>query len=428
MAKEWIKNKADLATTPERKLVLDIVESGLDAIDTESAIRAAVSLDQNILRIKDQTFDLSGVRHVYVVGFGKVSCMAASILDDILGEAIKHGVAIGVEPVACEFIDTYGGNHPLPSLQNVELSQKIVELSKNLSEEDLVITIVSGGGSALLCWPIEECHQATRLYEEFLKTGGDIKELNTIRKHISSLKGGGLAKLLYPARVVGLVFSDVPGDAYDFIASGPTYKDDSTVADAQAILDRYQLTGYTLNETPKEDMYFERVTNIPLVSNIDALHAMQQKSESLGLPTKIISSELYDAAPSLVEKFLNAVEPGTIVLGAGEPEMVVPEDHGYGGRCQHVALEMLPHITAADTFATVASDGIDNGDAAGAIEDYETLTRAKEKKLDMETYKQKYDSCAFYRELGNELLKTGPTHTNVSDFMIFYRKNNNKTI
>ncbi len=422
MNKEWIKNRKDLATTPERQIVLDIAEAGYDAIDTKEIIRATVSLSGTTLKIQDKTFDLTGIKNIYVVGFGKASCLAASELDEILGATIKEGIAIGLAPIACDYIQTYGGSHPLPSVANVEYSDKIIQISKNLTEHDLVIVVVSGGGSALLCWPMDECKQANRLYDDFLKTGGDIKELNTIRKHISLLKGGGLAKVLYPATVIGLVFSDVPGDNFDFIASGPTYKDTTTIADAQAILDKYGLTGYTLNETPNDDQYFEKVTNIPLVSNTEALQAMKVKAESLGLKAEILSAELYDAPEQVVQKFLKEIEPGCVVLGGGEPKAIVTRDDGSGGRSERLGIEMLPFLTEQDTFAAIASDGLDNGPAAGIIEDWSTLQKVKDEGIDIEDYKERWDSLGFYQKTGNELLQTGPTQANVSDLMIMYRK------
>ena len=422
MNTQWIKNRAVVGISPERQIVLDIIEAGLDSIDTQKIIQSSISVSGNLLQIKDQVFNLSGVEHVYIVGFGKPACLAVSALDEILGSRIKEGVAIGLEPVACEYITTYGGTHPHPSVKNVEVSEKIVELSKTVTDKDLVIVVVSGGGSALLCWPMKECEQANRLYKEFLKTGGNIKELNTIRKHISFLKGGGLAKELYPAQVIGLIFSDVPGNNYDYIASGPTYKDNSTVADAQAILDKYGLTGYELSETPTDDKYFERVINVPLVSNVEAAEAMKVKAENLGLKTKILSYELYDDFEVIAKKFEEAAETNCVLIAGGEPQSVITTDKGTGGRCQRLGLEMLPRLSSGDVFAAVASDGLDNSSAAGIIEDMTTKEKMIAKELDWDNYKHRWDSMGFFTELGQELLETGPTQANVSDLMILYRK------
>ena len=421
MPKQWIKNSTELATTEARQKVLHIINAGFDAIDTRKVISSHISLTGNTLTIKKQEFDLTGIDNIYVIGFGKASCLAAAELENILGDKIAHGLAIGLTPIACEYVQTYGGTHPHPSAQNVELSQKILELSERVTERDLVIVIVSGGGSALLCWPLTEFEQASRLYKEFLKTGGTIQELNTVRKHISLLKGGGLAKYLYPARVVGLIFSDIPGNNFAYTASGPTYKDTSTVADAQAILDKYGLQGYELNETPTEDKYFERVTNIPLVSNLEVLAAMQAKAAELTIPTEVISAELYDTTQDIAKLFIQRVKPNTLVLGAGEPKTTITVDGGSGGRCQRVGMEILPQLTETDVFAAVASDGLDNSPYAGIIEDHATLTRMQTLGVDYDTYYQSWDNLTFYQQLGNELLETGPTQANVSDFMLLYR-------
>ncbi len=422
MDKLWIKNRAELVQTPERETVLKIIEGGFNAIDTDKAIKSAVSLTGNKLFIKDKGFDLTNVENVYVVGFGKASCLAASAIDEILGSTIKEGLAIGLNPIACEYIQTYGGTHPHPSVQNVEISEKIMDLSKKITDKDLVIVIVSGGGSALLCWPIEECHQANRLYQEFLKTGGDIKELNTIRKHISLLKGGGLAKQLYPGQVIGLIFSDVPGDNFQHVASGPTYKDQTTIADAQQILDKYGLKDFKLNETPKDDKYFERVTNIPLVSNIDALEAMKKQAESAGLKVEILSTELYDSPELVAAQFIAKAEPNTVILAAGEPKTTISNSGGTGGRCQRLGMEILPFLKEGDVFAAFASDGLDNSAADGVIIDYQTFQEMQSKNLDYKDYMDRWDSLSFFEKLGGSLIQTGPTQANVSDLMILYRK------
>lgn len=273
----------------------------------------------------------------------------------------------------------------------------------------------------MLCWPMSECKQSQQLYQEFLATDGSILELNTVRKHISQIKGGGLAKYLYPATVIGLIFSDVPGNHYELIASGPTYKDTSTIADAQKILDKYHLTNFTLSETPKEDIYFEKVTNIPLISNLNVLEAMAERAHKLGLQVKTLSSELYNTPESVAKQFQQAQEDGLIVLGAGEPNVVVTVPNGKGGRCQRLGMIMLPLLQDGDVFAAIASDGLDNGKYAGIIEDAQTLKSMKDADLEYTDYLQRFDSEGFYEKLGHEQLLTGPTEANVSDFFIYYR-------
>jgi glycerate-2-kinase len=298
---------------------------------------------------------------------------------------------------------------------------KLVELLENISEKDLVVCLVSGGGSALLCWPEDEYTQGKKLYEDFLKTGGDIKELNTVRKHLSSLKGGGLAKMLYPATVATLVFSDVPGNSWSSIASGPTYKDQSTIQDAQSVLDKYKLSGFKLSETPKEDKYFEKIYNFQAVSNITLLSAMKKSAESLNIPCNILSSEIYSDAPNLLESFLKNIRPGEILLGAGEMKVTVTKTGGTGGRCQYLGMQALNKLKPNDTFAALSSDGLDNSDVAGIILDSNSSKEALNKNLNVETYLENFNGYEFFKQLGKSQVFTGATEANVSDFYIFYR-------
>lgn len=421
--KEWIHNRAALELTAERKVVLDLVNAAYDAIDTENVIRSSMTLTGNILNIAGRNFDLAAFKSISVIGFGKASCKAAYALEQVLGKRITQGMAVGLKTVQCQYIQTYGGAHPRPTEKNVELAQGIVDMGEKLGEQDLVIAIASGGGSSLLCWPMEECRQGEKLYEAFLKTGGDIKELNTVRKHISLIKGGGLAKILYPATVISLIFSDVPGDDYAAVASGPTYKDTSTVADAQKIIQKYNLGEFTLNETPKEAKYFEKVTNIPLVSNLTALKAIEKKAQSMGLKTTILSNALYDEAPGIISKFTSELKPGSVLIAGSEMKLVVTKQTGgKGGRCTYLANTALPSITENDTLAAIASDGLDNSDSAGAIVDATSLRTAHELNLNLKDYLERFDGYSLFEKTGHELLFTGPTEANVSDFVVWYRK------
>ncbi|MEK9185256.1 MAG: glycerate-2-kinase family protein, partial [Patescibacteria group bacterium] len=277
MPKVWIKNTAELAVSETRKKALQIVSAGLDAINTPEVIRSAVKMDGNFLSIRDEKIDLKKIRRIIVVGFGKAAAAAAYELEKIMGDRIFGGAVIDLTAFGLKRIRGFKGTHPKPSQANVDATEKIVELAEGISASDFVIVISSGGGSSLLCWPKEEFEQSAKLYDEFLHTGGNIEELNTIRKHVSQIKGGGLAKLFYPAKIIGLIFCDIPGGKCNKVASGPTFKDSSTIADAEKILKKYGLNGFYLNETPKEDLYFKNVLNVPLVTNETALNAMAEK-------------------------------------------------------------------------------------------------------------------------------------------------------
>lgn len=426
MQKNLIKNFDELATSPNRKTALEIMEAGILAINTEEVISRAVSLDGDILSIQGKRFDLSLFEKIKVVGFGKSSPEAALALEKILGPRINAGVVVGVSKVECKYIETFIGTHPKPSPENVVAGEKIFEVIKDSSERDLVIVLVSGGGSALLCSNEEEYLQGSKLYDAFLGAGKTINEINTVRKHLSLFKGGGLAKIAYPATMVGLIFSDVPGDVFKDVASGPTYKDNTTVEDAERIIKENNLGDFTLIETPKEDRYFEKVQNFVLVSNKIAVEAMAQKAKELNLKINVISTDLYDEVESALRKIFykkNDTEKEFVNLAAGEPSVTVPKDGGQGGRNLHMGLSVIKekYIDENDVFISFASDGMDNSDAAGAIVDISTMKKAEELGLKAEDYLNRFDSYNFFQKTG-DLIITGKTGANVSDLMILLNK------
>ncbi len=423
MRKHWIKNYEDIATTENRKVALAIAEAGLDAINTEMVIKRSIQLDGEILSIQGQTFDLSKFSKIKVVGFGKCSCEAAYTLEEILKDKISEGAVIGLSQKICPVIRTFAGTHPRPSHANVGPGKEIYEIAEGAKEDELVIAIVSGGGSALLCYPESECVQGETLYNTFLKTGNTISEINTVRKHISMLKGGGLAKIAYPATVIGLVFSDVPGDKFEDVASGPTYKDTTTINDAEKIIAHYNLGEFNLNETPKEDKYFEKVNNFVLVSNKTATEAMEQKAKELGYPSIVVSNELYDEVDSALEKIMENEKDGTVIIVAGEPKLVVTKKGGSGGRNMYMGLKAIEKIGEHSVFIPLASDGMDNSAGAGAIIDVHTKEKVLNKEIDIKNYIENFDAYSAFEMIG-DMIMTGPTNANVSDIMILFKNTN----
>lgn len=425
--KKWIKNWDELATTPNRKIALEIMETGLNAINTEIVMLNSVKLGNNILSVGRESFDLNKFKNIKVVGFGKSSGEAAVALEKILEDKITAGAVVGLEKVPTKYIESFAGTHPRPSEVNIEAGKKIYEIIKDSTEEDLIIVLVSGGGSALLCYPEDEYVQGAKLYDAFLKTGGTINGMNTIRKHLSLLKGGGLAKIAYPGTVIGLIFSDVPGDVFENVASGATYKDKTTIADAQKIITENNLGNFNLIETPKEDKYFEKVHNFVLVSNKTAVEAMVKESEKLGLSVEIVSTDLYDEVSEASKKIFHEQKENTVALAAGEPSVIVPKNAGKGGRNLHMGLEAIKNklITKENfsnsVFISFASDGMDNSDVAGAIVDKSTIEKAEKLGLKVEDYLNNFDSYNFFQKTGDTII-TGPTGVNVSDLMILLTK------
>jgi len=423
MEKKWIKNFDELATTENRKFAFQIAEAGLNAIGTEGVILNSIKLENNILSIKGENFDLTKFKRIKVVGFGKASCEAAQVLEKVLGDKIKEGVVIGLHKTTCDIIETFAGTHPRPTEVNIEPGKKIFEIVDKSNEDDLIIAIVSGGGSALLCYPESECMQGRQLYDVFLKCGKTITDMNTVRKHISLLKGGGLAKIAYPATVIGLIFSDVPGDRFFDVASGPTYKDETIIADAQAIIDCNDLGKFNLIETPKEDKYFEKVHNFVLVSNKTAVEAMDKKAKELGFETNIVSTELYEEVGFALNKIVSKKADNTVVLAAGEPQLIVTKKGGSGGRNLYMALKAVKEklVDENSVLIPLASDGMDNSDAAGVVVDKKTFENIEKTNLNIDDCLENFDIYPIFQKSG-DIIITGATGANVSDLMIFLTK------
>src|SRR3989338_5951744 len=394
-----IKNFDQLAITENRRLALSVAEAGLAALDPEKVILDSVQLVDNNLSVLGKNFDLSKLKNIKRVGFGKAAGAAAVALEKVLGSRITEGAVIVLQKADSQYIETFVGTHPRPSRVNVEAGEKIYAIVKNSEADDLIIAVVYGGGSALLCSSDSECAEGTRLYDSFLKTGKTITELNTVRKHISIFKGGGLAKIAYPATLLGLIFSDVPGDNFGNVASGPTYQDATTIEDARRIIRENNLGEFNLIETPKEERYFEKTHNFVLVSNKNAVAAL--------------------------EIIFLAEENDAVALAAGEPSVKVGKRTGRGGRNLHLGLMALARekVGPGSVFITLASDGLDNSDAAGALIDDQVKELAKKLQLDAQQYLDRFDSYTFLKATGGMII-TGPTGANVSDLMILLTKNN----
>jgi len=422
-----IKNLSKLASTNPRRAALEILEAGLEAIDSEKIIKESLRLEKDTLFIKGEEFSLSEINRLVVVGIGKCSSDAAFAVEQVLGDRITEGMVVDVSSSkSLKKIKPHQGDHPLPTEKNVNFTKKIIELLNSLGKDDMVLFIVSGGGSTLLCQPHNfTCYQESELVDYLIRAGAVIQEINTIRKHISLARGGHLAKYAYPAKAVSLIFSDVPGDNMEFIASGPTVKDSTTIADAKKVFEKYKVwekSGFppeNLIETPKEDKYFTNVKNFLLVSNHTALEAMRAKAASLKFSAQIytdcLTGEAYQAARQISDD-LEKVEAKTALLYGGETTVTV-EGKGKGGRNQELALGALKFIGDKDLVISLASDGHDNSDSAGAICDIITKRNARKLKLDVDKYLADNDSYTFFKKTG-DFIDTGHTGSNVMDLIV----------
>lgn len=426
-----IRNFEELAQNAKRKAALEIAEAGLAAIETGAVMKRLIKPGIEELTIKDELIFLAGAQRIWAVGVGKCALEASRALKEILGDRLAGGIVLDVKPrVDLGEIRVFQGTHPWPSKENVESTAQIIDFLKGLNESDLVIFIISGGGSTLLCSPQEMgLDEETRILKALFKAGADIVEINTLRKHLSLARGGHLAKYAYPARAVSLIFSDVPGNNLEFIASGPTVKDSTTVEEAQKILKKYKISqgldfkDYGLIETPKEDKYFERVTNILLVSNRLALEAMAKKAEDLGYQATICTDSLEEEASEAGKRLVKelAGTTGKLVRLYGGETTVAIKGKGMGGRNQELTLSALRFVGEDKLVLSMASDGRDNTDFAGAIGDKLTLERAGDLGLKIDEYLENNDSYHFFEKV-KDYIMTGDTGSNVADLVIFLKE------
>ena len=431
----YIQNFDMLATDPLRQDALSIAEAGYAAIDVGEALKRTLRIEQGELHIQDATYRLRG-RRVFFVGVGKCAQAAAAAIETLLGDSLESGIAFDVfsaEKRSFTKIEIYLGTHPLPSEVNARATTRIIEFLSEREKEDLVIMLISGGGSTLLC--LQEapmtCEDESMLFSELTAKGASIQDINTVRKHTSHARGGALAAAAYPAEVVSLIVSDVPGNDIAYVASGPTVLDTSTVADARAVLARYDIASSAnieCVETPKERKYFERVTNILFLTNQDALSAMRNEAVQRGYTATVVTDrftgEARDVGRDVAEKLHDAPEK-TVLLYAGESTVTLDTHSGTspsiplgtGGRNQEMALGALQDIRAGELILPFASDGHDNTDYAGAIADDVTRAHARVLNLSVKEYLDSHRAYDFFTATG-DALHTGYTGSNVSDLIV----------
>jgi glycerate 2-kinase len=423
MTAHIIKNWADLIYTDQRRRALTIMESGLDAVDTKRALARKVRRDSDTLIVGTQRYDLTEFDRIRVIGIGKAALDAAGALEEILDDRINDGIILDVRQGTLKRLTSIAGTHPLPSEANRRATAEIAKLSHSLSAHDLLIVIVSGGGSALLFQPHElSDSEMASLTEELLLSGATIQEINTVRKHTSAIQGGGLVQQAYPATVIGLLFSDIPGDDLSMIASGPTYLDTTTVSQAEKILVKYNvlkkcgLDNCNLHETPKEPKFFAQVHNELIVNNGMAADAMVAEAKKQGYIPQRYSTTVAGEAREIGQLLASLPKPKEAVIAAGETTVTVTKV-GEGGRNLEVALGALAHPQPNSLVISLASDGRDNVPVAGAIADADTARKAKELSLSAVYCLDNNCSYDLFKQTG-DLIRTGPTGRNVSDLML----------
>ncbi len=426
-----IKNFEKLATSNLRRQLLSITEEGYKSINTTEAVKKAVRISKNRLIVQNKEFLLNKFNRIFVFAFGKAALESSDALKAVLGDRVFKGLVIDVAQTPNNTKDDgkqnnwiyFQATHPNVSEQNVKAAKETLKIINELKEDDLVICSISGGGSAIFEIPYNiDFELAAKIFKVMTKGGATIAELNTVRKHTSLVKGGQLAKHFYPATIINLVFSDVPGDDLSVIASGPLVKDKTTVRDAHELLQKFdvlrqlKLNKIELIETPKEDMFFKKITNFLVVSPKVALRAMKERAEVLGYEVKIYDDRFQGEARVIGSKAVEASKKGQCVLGAGESTVKIL-GQGKGGRNQEMALSALLSIGENQVFGSFASDGHDFTDCAGAIVDSSTKLRANNLGLNISGYLNNNDSFTFFEAVGDHVI-TGLTGSNIADFFV----------
>ena len=424
----------------------EIWQSALDAARPEVCIPKAVHLTPNGFTVDDQEFEIAG--RLIVVGAGKAGAGMAQVVEGIFNDRIFSGLVITKygHRLPTDHIQVFEAGHPVPDRSGELAVEGMREILRDLNPDDLVLCLFSGGGSALLPSPAEgiTLGEKQHVTSTLLRAGATIRELNAVRKHLSSIKGGQLLRWASPARVVSLIMSDVIGNPLDFISSGPTAPDTTTFADAlgivrkygipvpSAVQDRFERGGRgEIGETPKQgDSLFERVSNHIIADNRILLDSASNRAKELGFKTMVLSSEIEGEARDAGRFFASIareigssgrpVPPPACVLAAGETTVTV-RGPGRGGRNQEMALAWALKMQSwkkPTCFASIATDGTDGPTtAAGGLVDPFTCSRAIEMNLEPMKFLRANDSFTFLKSV-RDLITTGPTQTNLMDLQI----------
>jgi glycerate 2-kinase len=438
-----------LDNIPVRDKIIKIIHSALQAVDPYTAVERMLRLENRELWIAEKRYRLDEIHQIWVIGAGKAGFPMTQAVVDLLAEWNPRGCVIVKEghapanQLGNEILIREAG-HPIPDQRGVEATQELIRLLKQVQDNDLVLCLISGGGSALFTAPAGGLSlQDLRLTTELLlKCGANIVEVNQVRKHLDIVKGGGVAKLIFPGQGVALILSDVLGDALDIIASGPTVPDPSTYQDAYNILARYELIDQApenvvrrlklgmdgqIAETGKPgEPCFDNMANHVIGSNYLAAQAACTAAQAAEFNTLLLTTDLQGEAcqagqfiGSVLKQVASSkqpVKPPAVIIAGGETTVTVHGD-GLGGRNLELALGAVQGLSGLKdvcliTFATDGGDG--PTDAAGAVVTGDTLRRALEKGLLPDAYLKQNNSYHFFAAL-DDLLRPGPTLTNVND-------------
>jgi len=431
-----------------------IIKKALQAVDPYQLILDNIKIEKNRLFIKDKQFDLSGVDKFHVIGAGKGAPFLFKGLKKILGSRISGGIVVSLQAHAFshETVKCYAGSHPIPGQKSLDAGKAVIHyIQDNVGRNDLVFFPVTGGASALMVQPAPgiKLKDKIEVNKLLLSSGADITEINCVRKHMSAIKGGKLARLVYPARLISLIISDIVDSPLGDIGSGPSIPDPTSMADALQILQKYRLIDRLrpgvrdfFEKSVEEKVArldLDRNYHFLLADNRLALEAAGVCAQDMGISAHILTSRDKGEASAAAKTYAAVIKeiihtgtpfkPPVLLLSGGELTVTLPKSTsgkgktGKGGRNQAFVLYLLKElkeITHPFYIMSIGTDGIDGPtDAAGAWIDQETIAKVRRLNLDMETYLESCDSYGFFQAL-DQLVKTGPTRTNVMDLRMFY--------
>jgi glycerate 2-kinase len=437
-----------------RPLLEKIIPYALEKVDPRRLITDNLRLEKNRLHIKDRRFDLDRFDKLHVIGAGKGAPFLFEGLDNLLGSRIGGGIIVSLEEHAFvhDRVEFHAGSHPIPDRRSLEAGQAVSRyIETRVGERDLVFFLITGGASAVMVQPVPgiELEDKVEMNRLLLASGAEIEEINCVRKHMSALKGGKLAQLVYPARLISLILSDIVDSPLGAIGSGPSIPDAAPLSGAADVLRKYDLMDKLrpalrdffrqpdkeTNASPGKDL----TGNVHFLvgDNRAALGAARERAEAMGIRAHILTAgdkgEASEAAKiyaAVVKEIIyngNPFKPPVLLLSGGELTVTLKpppgQEPGKGGRNQAFALYMLKelqHVAHPFCVVSVGTDGLDGlTDAAGARIDDETIRKVNERGLDMNHYLRNYDSYHFFQQI-DQLIKTGPTRTNVMDLRMFY--------
>ena len=441
-----IKNYEEIGFSGVRRKALEIVNAGIESVLPEKLLKCSVRFEKGELWVRGRRFRVRG--RVFVIGGGKAVGRMSRVLEEIMGEEnIEDGIVNCNVPEKTRKIRVNRAGHPYPDRNGLRGVKEMLGLKEKygMGKDDLVICLISGGGSSLLPYPVDgiSFEDKKKVTDLLLKCGAKIQEINKVRKHLSKVKGGRLAEYFYPVRIVSLIISDVVGDPVETIASGPTAFDSSTFRDVYRVFEKYGILDRIpesvleyvekgmrgeVPETPKKTP--ENSRNFVIGNNMIALRAMERKAKELGFRSEIVTNKLEGECSLVARKYARIVrkkfESKKVFLLGGETTVTIRGEHGKGGRNQEYVVSSLwemRNFPGEWVVISVGTDGMDfMSEWAGGIIDNNSFDLAKKLNLDIERCLERHDSHSLLKRIKGLVSTGGSTGTNVGDLVVYLMK------